>query len=335
VKGSAQDLAGATREGGERGPSSSPPGAPAYAGATGSFLQLRVLLPFLLVTLIWGSTWIVIRDQIGTVPPTWSVTYRFAIAAASMFAYSAATGASLRIGREGHVLALLFGIPQFFLNFNFVYAAEHYVTSGLVSVVFALLLVPNSALARIFLKHPLSGRFVLGSAIAIAGVALLFVQELRASAAHPGAVLLGIGLTVLGVISASISNIIHASERLRRRPLPAMLAWGMTYGVAANAAAAFLLYGPPTAEARLGYWLGVAYLGILASAFAFTVYFNIIRRIGPARAAYSSVLVPIIAMGFSTAFENYRWSKPAVAGGMLALAGLIIALRSRREPAQA
>jgi drug/metabolite transporter (DMT)-like permease len=112
-----------------------------------------------------------------------------------------------------------------------------------------------------------------------------------------------------------------------------MLAWGMTYGVAANGIAAFLLYGPPTAEARIGYWLGLVYLGVLASALAFTVYFGLIRRIGPARAAYSSVLVPIIAMGLSTAFEGYRWSKPAVAGGALALVGLIIALRSRREPA--
>lgn len=298
-----------------------------------SFLQLRILLPFLLVTLIWGSTWLVIRDQIGTVPPTWSVTYRFAIAAASMFAYAAATGTSLRIGRGGHLLALLFGIPQFVFNFNFVYAAEHYVTSGLVSVVFALLLVPNAALARLFLKHPLTPRFLLGSGIAIAGVALLFLQELRASGGHPGDVLLGIGLTVLGVLSASVSNIMQGSERLRRRPLPAMLAWGMTYGVAANGIAAFLLYGPPTAEARIGYWLGLVYLGVLASALAFTVYFGLIRRIGPARAAYSSVLVPIIAMGLSTAFEGYRWSKPAVAGGALALVGLIIALRSRREPA--
>jgi drug/metabolite transporter (DMT)-like permease len=304
-------------------------------GHGGAFLQPRVLFPFILITLIWGSTWIVIRDQIGTVPPTWSVTYRFIIAAAAMFVYARATGASLRIGKEGHVLALLFGIPQFFLNFNFVYAAEHYVTSGLVAVVFALLLVPNSALARLFLKHPLSGQFVLGSAIAVAGVALLFLQELRASAAHPGQVLLGIGLTLLGMLSASAANIMQATERLRRRPISSMLAWGMAYGVLANAAMAFLLYGPPTAEARLGYWAGVAYLGLLASALAFTFYFGIIRVVGPARAAYSSVLVPIIAMAFSTAFEGYHWSKLAVAGGVLALAGLVIALRSRREPAEA
>ena len=106
----------------------------------------RVLIPFILITLIWGSTWLVIKDQLGTVPPTWSVTYRFVFAAIAMFAYAAAKGHSLRIGREGHALAAAFGFPQFFLNFNFVYAAEHYVTSGLVAVVFALLMVPNSAL---------------------------------------------------------------------------------------------------------------------------------------------------------------------------------------------
>ena len=92
---------------------------------TSGLLQPRVLFPVILVTFIWGSTWLVIRDQIGIVPATWSVTYRFLIACTAMFAYARWTGASLRIGREGHLLALSLGIPQFFLNFNFVYAAEH------------------------------------------------------------------------------------------------------------------------------------------------------------------------------------------------------------------
>jgi drug/metabolite transporter (DMT)-like permease len=283
------------------------------------FLQPRVLFPFLLITLIWGSTWIVIRDQLGTVPPTWSIAYRFAIAAAAMFAFAAARGARLRIGRDGHLLALSFGIPQFFLNFNFVYAAEHYVTSGLVAVVFAMLLVPNSALARLFLKHPVTPRFLVGSLLAILGVALLFIEELRAGNAAPRDVLIGIALTVL------------ASERLKARPVAAMIAWGMTYGTVANALTAFLLYGPPVVEHRLGYWIGLAYLGLFASALAFTFYFGIIRAIGPARAAYSSVLVPIIAMALSTAFEGYHWSRFAVAGGVLALGGLVIALNARKE----
>ncbi|MGZ8998354.1 MAG: DMT family transporter [Allosphingosinicella sp.] len=309
-------------------------GAAVAASSAGeSFLQLRVLLPFILITLIWGSTWIVIRDQIATVPPVWSVTYRFIIAASAMFAYALATGASLRIGRNGHILALAFGIPQFFLNFNLVYAAEHYITSGLVAVVFALLMVPNSALSWLFLKQQVTGRFMLGSAVALAGVALLFIQETRASEATSREVLLGIGLTLLGVLSASVANVMQGAERMRSRPIAAMLAWGMFYGVIANGVTAWILYGPPTAEARFGYWAGLVYLGLFASAIAFTFYFGLLRTIGPGKAAYSSVLVPILAMGFSTLFEDYRWSTLAVAGGLLGLAGLVIALRSRKAAA--
>jgi drug/metabolite transporter (DMT)-like permease len=302
----------------------------AQGPGAGAFFQPRVLLPFILITFIWGSTWLVIKDQLGTVPPTWSVTYRFIIAAATMFAYARFTGASLRIGREGHLLAMAFGIPQFFLNFNFVYAAELYITSGLVAVVFALLLVPNSALSALFLKHKVTRRFILGSAIAVAGVALLFLQELRASAAAPHEVLIGIGLTLLGVLSASVSNVMQGSERLRRRPIAAMLAWGMVYGVIADALFAWALYGPPTIETRPLYWAGLLYLGVIASALAFSLYFAILRIIGPARAAYSSLLIPIIAMALSTLFEDYHWSTLAAAGGALTLVGLFIALNAKK-----
>lgn len=302
------------------------------SGGEPGFSSPRILLPFALITIIWGSTWIVIRDQLGPVPPTWSVTYRFTIAAAAMFAFAAANRQSLRIGREGHLLAIGFGIPQFYLNFNFVYAAEHYVTSGLVAVVFAMLLVPNSAFARLFLKQRVTPRFALGSAIAMAGVGLLFVQEMRHSPAGPKDVLLGIALTVAGVLAASASNVMQASERLRARPVAAMLAWGMFYGVLANALTAWLLFGPPTVELRAGYWAGLLYLGLLASALAFTLYFGIVRAMGPGRAAYSSVIVPVIAMALSTVFEGYRWSPLALAGGLLALAGLVIALRSGAAP---
>jgi drug/metabolite transporter (DMT)-like permease len=296
-----------------------------------AFLKPRIFVPFIIITLIWGSTWIVIRDQLGAVPPTWSVTYRYMIACAAMFAYAAAKRVPLGVGREGHLLAIGFGFPQFFLNFNFVYAAEHYITSGVVAVVFALLLVPNSALAWAFLKHPLTRRFLVGSGVAIAGVGLLFLNELREAVVAPQAVLIGIGLTLLGVLSASVSNVMQGMRALRERPIVAMLAWGMLYGTIANAVFGWAVYGPPVIEYRLGYWLGLVYLGLFASALAFTFYFRILREVGPGRAAYSSLVVPIIAMAFSTALEDYRWSRLAVAGCVLALAGLYIALRSRPE----
>ena len=292
----------------------------------------KILLPFILITLIWSSTWIVIKDQLGVVPPPWSVTYRFLIASAAMFVIAKVNGASLSIGRGGHALALAVGIPQFALNFNFVYAAEHYVTSGLCAVVFALLMVPNSLGARVFFGQKVSLRFLIGSAVALAGVALLFVQEARTASVPLDATLLGIGLTLLGVLSASASNVMQLSQGVKSRPIAAFLAWAMLYGAAANGAFALGVHGLPVGEARIGYWLGVAYLGLFASALAFTFYFRIIRAIGPAKAAYSSVLVPILAMAISTFAEGYRWAPIAIAGALLAIAGLLIALRSPRVP---
>ena len=297
-----------------------------------SILTPRVLVPFIVATVIWGSTWFVIRDQLGVVPPTWSVAYRFLIGGAAMFIWAVMTRAPLKIGRQGHIFAALFGFAQFVLNFNFIYRAEAHIASGLVAVVFALLIVPNAILGRIFLKSPLSGRFLVGSGVALVGVALLIVQEVRGDGASIDATLLGTTLTLLGLVSASVANIMQGTERARALPMASVLAWGMLWGGLMNVGLALATVGGPVFEPRPAYWLGVVYLGVFASAIAFTCYFGVIRAIGPARAAYSGVLTPILAMLISTVFEDYRWTALAAAGGVVAMVGLLIAL-SARKPA--
>src|SRR5690349_19603368 len=77
-----------------------------------------VVLPFIIFTAIWGSTWIVIRGQLGVVPPQWSVTYRFVIAAAAMAAVARWKGQSLHLGSKAMIAALFLGFAQFCVNFN-------------------------------------------------------------------------------------------------------------------------------------------------------------------------------------------------------------------------
>jgi drug/metabolite transporter (DMT)-like permease len=294
-----------------------------------SLFNIKVLIPFVAVTLIWGTTWIVIRDQLGVVPPGWSVTYRFLIGGIVMLGWAKLSGVSLKLGRSGQIFAMLFGIAQFAFNFNFVYRAEAHITSGLVAVVFALLVVPNAILARIFLGQRMTGRFILGSVIAVSGLALLFFNEARA---HPGdraEYLFGVGLTLLGVLSASTANVMQASERAHAMPITSLIGWGMLWGVLIDAIAAWFLSGPPVIDLRPSYLAGLAYLGIVASAVAFTFYFGLIRSIGPAKAAYTSVLIPMIAMLISTFAEDYRWTTLAVSGCALAIFGLVVALSAR------
>ena len=298
-----------------------------------AMLSLRVQTPFWICTIIWGTTWIVIRDQLGIVPPSWSVTYRFLVAGLAMFAYAAWHKEGLRLGRGGQAFAMMFGIAQFVFNFNFVYRAEAHITSGLVAVIFAMLIVPNTLLARAFLGTRPTGRFYLGSLVAIAGIALLFLKEYRDGAGTSSNVALGIGLTLAGVMSASCANILQATPRAKTWPIASLLAWGMLWGAIGNAVFAWVTAGPPVIDMRVGYLAGVAYLGIMASAVAFMAYFSVIRLIGPGPAAYSGVITPVLAMLLSTLFEGYHWTTLAAAGGALAMAGLVIALTARRPAA--
>src|SRR5437764_4629129 len=118
-----------------------------------------VTIPFIIFTAVWGSTWIVIRSQLGTVPTQWSVTYRFVVAALAMSALARWKGESLSIGRKGLLAAAFLGFTQFCLNFNAVYLAERHITSGVVATVFALLLIPATLMGWAFLGHRPTGRF--------------------------------------------------------------------------------------------------------------------------------------------------------------------------------
>ncbi|HET7817299.1 MAG TPA: EamA family transporter [Sphingomicrobium sp.] len=291
----------------------------------------EVALPFAIFTIIWGSTWIVIRDQLGIVPPQWSVAYRFVIAAIAMALVAWWKGESMPLHRQALLAVTFLGFTQFCVNFNVVYLAERHITSGVVATVFALLVIPSTLLGWAFLGHRPTGRFIASSAIAIAGIGLLFAHEIRANPAQAGQILAGIGITLVGMVAASSANVFQARPEVRRYPLFAMLAWSMAAGAVIDAVVAFAMTGPPVFDSRPGYWAGLVYLALPASVLTFSLYYPVVRKIGPAKAAYSSVLVPIIAMALSTLFEGYRWTPLAAAGAALALGGMAGALSRERS----
>jgi drug/metabolite transporter (DMT)-like permease len=295
---------------------------------TGSRFR-SVVLPFIVFTAIWGSTWIVIRGQIGVVPPQWSVTYRFVIATVAMVLVAHWKGESLQIGRKGLLAAAFLGATQFCINFDSVYLAERHITSGVVATVFALLLIPSSLLGWLFLGQRPSARFAWGSLVAVTGITLLFVHELHQNSATTRQIVTGLGMTFVGMLGAATANVFQARPEIRRFPLFAMLAWSMAAGALIDAVVAAIMTGPPVIDTRPVYVAGLLYLALVASVLTFSLYYPVIRKIGPGKTAYSSAVVPIIAMGFSTWFEDYRWTPLAVGGALLALFGMAAALTGR------
>lgn len=293
-----------------------------------------VVIPFIIFTVIWGSTWIVIRDQLGTVPAQWSVSYRFVIAAIGMALLTRWRGISLKPSKELIGVSTIIGVSQFCVNFNAVYMAEHYITSGLVATVFALLMLPNALLAWWWLGHKPTGRFLAASTVAIAGIGLLFLHELRAKPDLTLVALwIGIGWTVVGLVAAAISNVYQAREKVKHLPLFSILSWSMAIGALVDIILAWVMTGPPVIETRVGYWIGLLWLSLAASVICFSLYYPVVRKIGPGKAAYSSAIVPIIAMALSTLFEGFTWTPLSLGGAALAIGGMFIALYARQRRA--
>lgn len=299
--------------------------------AAGAVPPPRTILSFAAVALIWGSTWYVITGQIAAAPPTWAIAWRFMLATPAMFLLAAALGNRLALDRRGHGLAAIIGLFQFCGNFNFVYRAEMHLTSGVVAVLFVLIIVSNAVLARLLLGERTGRGFWAGGAIAFAGMALLLIHEARAGILG-GDVPLGAAFALLAVLTASVANVIQAGGTGRRTAMAALLAWSMLYGTLANVVLALVLGEPLALPDSAAFWSGLAFLALGGSVVTFPLYYGLIRQIGAGRAAYQNIFVIIVAMLISTALEDYDWSLLAVLGALLALSGTFMALRARTRP---
>lgn len=291
----------------------------------------KVLIPFLLVILIWSTTWIVIRDQIHSVPANWSICYRFFIAGLLMLLFCRIKGYKLALDRSNQVFCLAVGLLLITVDYGFLYAAEKHITSGLVAVVFALIIVPNSFFARVFLGKKSSPYFILGAVLAGIGLGLLFRSQL-AYLPDRTEMKLGLVMSLLAVLSTSLGEILLSTPRGKSKPMPVFLAWSMIWGSIGIGLVALFLDGAPVIGG--GAYIGsLLYLSLFGSVLAFIMYFYVLQIVGPEMAAYAHVLIPIIAMSISTVCENYIWSGSAIAGSVMVFMGLMLAMKSQKKSA--
>ncbi len=285
---------------------------------------------FAIPTAIWGSTWLAIKFQLGVVPPQASVAYRFALAAVILAAWCFARGRSLAFPARTHAWIAAQGATMFGLNYIGVYLAERYVASGLVAVVFSTIVFMTPIGTRLAFGTPITARIAIGATLGVAGVALLFLPELRA-VGEGGDAALGIGYALGATLIAAIGNLI--TIRLQRDQVPVFTgtAWGMAYGAMTAALAAALVGTDWRFDGRLPYVASLLYLAMFGSIAAFGAYFLLLRKVGPGPASFVGVSTPVVAMLLTTLFEDYRWSWVAVAGVALAIAGNLIALGSTRR----
>jgi len=288
---------------------------------------------YLLTSLIWGSTWLVITFQLGVVAAEASIVYRFALAALLLMVYTLARRLPMRFTPRQHAFIALQGTFLFSLNYILVYLAEQNLTSGLVAIVFSMLILSNVVLGAVFLRNPIRPRVVLGGVIGVAGLALVFGPEL-AGFAQGGGWRLGLLLSAAAVLSASVGNILSARNQRAGLPVVQTNAYGMAYGAAVTLVLAVVRGVPFTFDPSPSYILSLLYLAVFGSVIAFGTYLTLIGRMGVDRAAYIGVIFPLVALLLSMLFEGLTLGAVGLVGVALVAAGNVLVL-NRRRPAPA
>lgn len=289
---------------------------------------------FLTAAAIWGSTWLVIKFQLGVVAPEISVVYRFALASLLLLGGCVATRQPLKFAARNHLFFAGLGLLMIALNYVFVYRAEQLLTSGLVAVLYSTMVYMTPFATRIAFGVPLKASTFAAATLCVGGIALLFLPELHA-AQNVDAVAVGVAYSLAAVLACCVGNLIAVRNHNAGVPTIPATAWGFAYGAAFVAVWALLRGTPWTFDAQPAYVLSLVYLAVFGSVIAFVAYFTLLKRVGAGPSAYVTILTPVIAMLLSTLVEGYRWNLVAGLGVVLAVLGNVIALRTSARNAQA
>lgn len=283
---------------------------------------------FAACVLIWGTTWYAITLQLAATSPAIGVALRFSIAAALIFAWCIARGVRLALSPPAHGWLAALGLLNFFASYLLVYYAEQHIVSGLVAVGYAAMPLVNMGLARALLGTPMSRRVAVGGLLGLAGIALVFWPEF-ARTAGDSRFAVGASLTASAVLASGFGNMVVVRNQRAGLDGWAALAYSMAYGALATWLFAALLGDRPTIAWSASFIVSALYLAAFGSVLAFGAYFALIRKVGPARAAYVGVMATVVALLVSAALEGYDWTLATAIGIALAVVGNALALGRR------
>lgn len=283
---------------------------------------MQTFVVFIVTVLIWGTTWLAVAMQVGPVPAIVSVFYRFALAALTLCLGLALTGRFETPARRHQPYLVAQALCLFCFNFICFYNAAAFIPSGLISVVFSLATIFNSLNGRLFFGDRITPRALVAGALGVVGLALLFgVNELVEFDAGR---VKGLAFSALGTLLFSFGNMVSRRNSAAGVSPVIANAWSMSYGAIALLLLIGLTRTPLVAPPDGRYFGALVYLAVIGSVIGFTTYLMLVQRLGSSRAAYATVLFPIIALMLSTFFEGYRWSMASAVGLALCLIGNLV-----------
>ena len=288
------------------------------------------LFLFIATLFCWSPTWYLIKFQLGYVDPLVSVFYRFVIASLIIFIYLVIKRRNLRFSFNHHIWFLFFGTCLYSINYVFFYTSNTYLISAFPAIVFSTVVIMNILGEWFYFKKKPTIKTLLGAAIGMIGIIIIFNNEIFNFSLSNGAHI-GLFLALLGTFCASTGNMIHQRNLNNNFPLIQTIAFAMLYGSLVTLLITQLNNIELLFEFTFRYIVSLAYLSVFGSIFAFIFYLKLLEKVGPGRAGYVGVVMPVLALLISTIFEDLMWQTDLIIGLPILIIGAVLVINQKIE----
>tara|TARA_B110000971_G_scaffold190967_1_gene202297 strand:+ start:610 stop:1491 length:882 start_codon:yes stop_codon:yes gene_type:complete len=286
------------------------------------------LILFIATLFCWSPTWYLIKFQLGYVDPLVSVFYRFFAASLIIFLYLIIKKKNLIFSYKQHIWFLFFGMCLYSINYVFFYTSNTYLISAFPAIVFSTVVIMNILGEWFYFKKKPTIQTLIGAAIGMIGIVIIFNKEIFSFSLSNGTHI-GLFLALLGTFCASTGNMVHQRNLNNNYPLIQTIAFAMLYGSLITLLITQLNNTELLFEFTFKYIASLTYLSVFGSIFAFIFYLKLLEKVGPGRAGYVGVVMPVIALLISTIFENLEWQIDLIIGLPTLLIGAVLVINQK------
>jgi drug/metabolite transporter (DMT)-like permease len=280
---------------------------------------------YALICLIWGSTWLAIKVGLVGVPPFLGAGLRFLLSTLVVGLVLAVRRRRFRLTRDDKVCVLSLGLLVFWLDYAAVYWAETRISSGLTAILFSTMPLMTSLLSAHWTRsETLNGRKVVGILVGVAGTALLFWPRERLGVQQALGMLAALG----GSLCAAI-NLVTMKKHGRRGDTFVLNFFGMGLGTACLLAMSAAIESWSAVVWSPNNVLALLYLSLVGSVVAFSIYYNLIKKMDATVVSLTTLIIPIVALVLGRTFLHEMVTPMAFAGIATILVGVAIAIVPR------
>ncbi|MDA9686190.1 DMT family transporter [bacterium] len=283
---------------------------------------------FLITLFCWSPTWYLIKFQLGYVDPLVSVFYRFLIAAVIIFIYLVIKNKNLKFSINHHFWFLFFGTCLYSINYVFFYLSNTYLISAFPAIVFSTVVIMNILGEKFYFNKKPSLKTLIGAIIGMIGIIIIFNEEIFNFSLSEGTHI-GLFLALIGTFCASTGNMVHQRNLNNNFPPIQTIAYAMLYGSLVTLFVTKIRGAELLFENSVSYISSLLYLAIFGSIFAFISYLKLLEKVGPGRAGYVGVVMPVLALIISTIFEKLEWQIDLIIGLPILIIGAVLVINQK------